>query len=49
MRRDKTKDPTAIHIPSGLRFLPLEKASVIANYLENQSYHRICVRKITNG
>jgi hypothetical protein len=35
-RRDRPKAPTAIHSPSGLIFLPLEKVNKIANCLENQ-------------
>jgi hypothetical protein len=36
MRRDRTKAPTAVHGPSGIKFLPLEKVNVIADCLENQ-------------
>jgi hypothetical protein len=36
MKRDRPKAPTAIHGPSGLRFLPLEKLNAIADCLENQ-------------
>jgi hypothetical protein len=36
MKRDRPKTPTAIHGPSGLRFLPFEKGNVTANCLENQ-------------
>jgi hypothetical protein len=36
MKRDGPKAPTAILSPLGLKFLPLEKANVIADCLENQ-------------
>jgi hypothetical protein len=36
MKRDRQKAPSAIHGPSGLIFLPLEKANGIADWLENQ-------------
>jgi hypothetical protein len=36
MKRDRLKAPAAIHGPSGLKFLPLEKANAIANCLEKQ-------------
>jgi hypothetical protein len=35
MRRDRPKAPTVIHSPSGLKFLPLKKANLIADCLEN--------------
>jgi len=42
-KRDRQKAPTAIHNPSGLKFLPLEEANVIADCLENQfSPHDLC-------
>jgi hypothetical protein len=42
-RRDRPKTPPAIHNPSGLKFLPLEKANVTANCLENQfAPHDLC-------
>jgi hypothetical protein len=34
--RDRPKTLTAIHSPSGLKFLPLEKTIVIIDYLEKQ-------------
>jgi hypothetical protein len=41
--RDRPKAPTAIHSPSGLKFLPLEKANVIADCPENQFLpHDLC-------
>jgi hypothetical protein len=35
-RGDKPKAPSAIHSPRGPKFIPLEKANVIAVCLENQ-------------
>jgi hypothetical protein len=43
MKRDEAKKPTAIHGPFGLTFHPLEKASAIADCLENQfTLHDLC-------
>jgi hypothetical protein len=36
MRRYRPKSPSAIHGPSGLYFLPVEKTNTIADCLENQ-------------
>jgi hypothetical protein len=36
MRRDNPKAPIAIHCCLGLKFLPLGKANMIADCLENQ-------------
>jgi hypothetical protein len=42
-RRGGPKAPTAIHSPSGPIFYPIDKANVIANYLENQfTPHELC-------
>jgi hypothetical protein len=41
--RDGARAPTAIHGASGLKFLPLEKANVIADCLEIQfTPHELC-------
>jgi hypothetical protein len=43
LKRDRLRAPTAIHGPLGLKFLPLEKASVIVDCLENQfTPHDLC-------
>jgi hypothetical protein len=43
MRRDIPNAPVAVHSPSGLKFLPLGKANVIAECLEIQfSLHDMC-------
>jgi hypothetical protein len=43
MKTDRPKTPTAIHGPSGPRFLPLEKGNVTADCLENQfTPHDLC-------
>jgi hypothetical protein len=36
MKRGGSKAPTAVHDPLGLKFLPLEKSTVIADRLENR-------------
>jgi hypothetical protein len=42
-RGNKSKAPSAIPSPTGLKFLPFEKANVIADCLENQlSSHDLC-------
>jgi hypothetical protein len=42
-KRGGPKAPTAIHGPSGPIFYSIDKANVIANYLENQSSpHKFC-------
>jgi hypothetical protein len=35
IKRSGPKAPTAVHGPSGPIFYPMDKANVIANYLEN--------------
>jgi hypothetical protein len=47
-RGNKTKAPSAIHSPAGLKILPLEKPNVSADW-ETNSHHTICVRKIMNS
>jgi hypothetical protein len=43
MKMDRPKAPTAVHSPSGLKFLPLLKANMIADCLENQfTPHELC-------
>jgi hypothetical protein len=43
MKKDKPKAPTAIHSHLGFNFLPLEKANMIADFLEDQfSPHDFC-------
>jgi hypothetical protein len=43
MKRDRSKAPTTIHGPSGLKFLPLEKDNAILYSLENQfTPHDLC-------
>jgi hypothetical protein len=43
LKRDGPRSPTAIHVPSGLKFLPLEKANAIDDCLENQfTPHDLC-------
>jgi hypothetical protein len=43
MKRDGTRAATAIHGPSGLKFLQLEKANAIADCLENHfTPHDLC-------
>jgi hypothetical protein len=43
LRRDEPRAPTAIHGPSGLKFLPLEKANAIADCLEIRfTPHDLC-------
>jgi len=43
MRRDRPKATTAVHGPSGHKFLSLEKAKVTTDCLENQfSPHDLC-------
>jgi hypothetical protein len=43
LKRDGPRERTAIHGPLGLKFLPLEKANVIAGCLENQfTPHELC-------
>jgi hypothetical protein len=44
MTRDGPQDPTAIHGPFGLTFLPLEKVNTTADCLE-----MTCVTKTING
>jgi hypothetical protein len=41
--RDGPRAPTAIHGPLGLKYLPIDKANVIAECLENQfTPHNLC-------
>jgi hypothetical protein len=41
--RDRTRTPTAIHDPLGIKFHLLEKANTIADCLENQfTPHDLC-------
>jgi hypothetical protein len=43
MKRDGAKKPTAIHVPFGLTFHPIEKANANADCLENQFIpHDLC-------
>jgi hypothetical protein len=43
LKRDEPRAPTGIHGPSGLKFLPSEKANAIADCLENQfTPHDMC-------
>jgi hypothetical protein len=43
MKRNETKEPTAIHGLFGLTFLPFEKANAIADFFENQiTPHELC-------
>jgi hypothetical protein len=43
LKRNGPRTPTAIQVPLGLKFLPLEKASAIADRLENQfTPHDLC-------
>jgi len=43
MKRDVPKAPTAIYGPFGLKFLPVEKANAIADYLESPfTSHDLC-------
>jgi hypothetical protein len=43
LKRDRPRAPTAIHGSSGLKFHPSEKASAIADCLENQfAHHDLC-------
>jgi hypothetical protein len=43
LKRDGPRVPTAIHVPLGLKFLSLEKANAIADYLGNQfTPHDLC-------
>jgi hypothetical protein len=43
MKRDRPRAPKAIYCPSGLKFLPLEKANGIADCLKNQfTSHDFC-------
>jgi hypothetical protein len=43
MVRDGPRAPTAIHVASGLKFLPSEKANAIADCLEIQfTPHNLC-------
>jgi hypothetical protein len=39
LKRDRPRSPTAIHGLSSLKFLPSEKANVIADCMENQFTH----------
>jgi hypothetical protein len=48
MKRNGPKAPTAIHGPSGLKFLPAEKANAIADW-KICSHHMTCVTNTTNG
>jgi hypothetical protein len=44
MKGDGPKAPTAVHGPLGITCHPNEKASAIADYLENQfTSHDLCV------
>jgi hypothetical protein len=43
LNRDRPRAPNAIHSPSGLTFLPLERANAIAECFENQfTQHDLC-------
>jgi len=45
MRRDRPKSPSAIHSPSGLKFLPLEKPTSLPTVLKTNPHHITCVAK----
>jgi hypothetical protein len=50
MRRDRSKAPTAIHGPSGLKLLRLEETNtVVLTVWKISSHHMTCVRKTMNG
>jgi hypothetical protein len=36
MKREEPKAPTSLHGPLGMTYHPIEKANMIADYLENQ-------------
>jgi hypothetical protein len=43
--RDGPRAPTVIHVPSGPKFQPLDKANAIAGCLEKQfTLHKLCVK-----
>jgi hypothetical protein len=45
----RPKRPTAISGPSGFTHKPIEKASVIPDWLENRSHLRARVTNVING
>jgi hypothetical protein len=43
LKRDRPRAPNTIHGPSGLKFLPYERAKAIADCWENQFiHHNLC-------
>jgi hypothetical protein len=46
IKRDEPRTPTAIHGPLGLKYQSLDKATTVADYLENQlTSHYTCGAK----